>query len=274
MTLTGSLDGRVVFITGASSGFGADSARLFAAEGCSVILTARRMERLEKLAQEIRADGGKADAYPLDVTDKKQITHAVQNTLRSCGRIDILYNNAGYGRLNWLDKLDPQEDIDDCINVNLRGLMQVTRAVLPYMIKQRSGCVINMSSIAGFIAPPLYTLYSATKFGVRGFNDALRREVAAYGIHVCGIYPGPAVTEFSQRSGENRAKQKLGSLRFLYLDSKHVARNVIDLARHPRRTLVIPWWFHPVISLDYHFPGIVDWLMKAVFLKLMQGPDN
>ncbi|HEY5269669.1 MAG TPA: SDR family NAD(P)-dependent oxidoreductase [Anaerolineales bacterium] len=262
-----SLQNNVVLITGASSGFGAEAARLFAREGCIVVLAARRMDRLTALAEEIHLAGGQAFAVPLDVTEQPQIDNAVQTVLDTYGRIDILLNNAGVGSLNWLEMLDPAADIDMQIDVNLRGVLQVTRAVLPSMLARRAGHIINMSSVAGLIAAPMYSIYAATKYGLRGFTDALRREVAPLGIHVSGIYPGPATTEFGQHSGDNPLKRNIKVPRWIYMTSEYVAHRTVSLARHPRRTLVIPWWFRPVIGFDTLFPGLVDWFLKVAFVK-------
>ena len=261
------LKDNVVFITGASSGFGADAARLFAREGCIVVLAARRMDRLTALAEEIRAAGGQAFAVPLDVSEQSQIDDAVQTVLENFGRIDILVNNAGMGRLDWVEMLDPAADIDMQIDVNLRGVLQVTRAVLPSMLALRSGQIINMSSVAGMIAAPMYSIYAATKYGMRGFTDGLRREVAPFGIRVSGLYPGPATTEFGQQSGDNALKQNIKVPRWIYMSSEYVARRTVGLARHPRRSLIIPWWFRPVIGFDTLFPGVVDWFLNVVFVK-------
>ncbi len=146
-------------------------------------------------------------------------------------------------------------DIDSQIDVNLRGLIQVTRAVLPSMLARRSGTIINMSSVAGLIAAPMYSIYAATKYGVRGFTDALRREVVSFGMHVCGIYPGPAVTEFSQHTGSDSAiKKNLKTPGWIYMTSAYVARRTVGLAKHPRRTLIIPWWFRPIIGFRHALP--------------------
>jgi uncharacterized protein len=204
----------------------------------------------------------------LDVSARSQIDDAVQTVLKACGRIDILFNNAGFGRLDWLETLEPGADIDGQIDVNLRGLIQITRAVLPSMLEQRSGHIINNSSVAGFIAAPMYCIYAATKYGLRGFTDALRREVAPFGIHVSGLYPGPAFTEFSQNSRSDSAIKKLiKTPGWLYMTSDYVARRTVGLARHPRRTLIIPWWFRPIIGFDTLFPGIVDWFLQVALVK-------
>ena len=262
-----SLRDKVVFITGASSGFGADAARLFAKEGCLVFMTARRLDRLTALVEEIRLAGGQAFAVPLDVAERSQLEETVQSVLEKFGRIDILFNNAGFGRLDWLEKLDPSSDIEAQIAVNLTGLIQVTRLVLPGMLSRYSGTIINMSSVAGWIAPPLYSIYSATKFGIRGFTDALRREVAPFGVRVCGIYPGGATTEFGQHTGSTPSKILFKAAAFLNMTPAYVARRTVGLARHPRRTLILPWWYAPVILFERTFPGLVDWILKLVFVK-------
>jgi len=261
------LKDKVVLITGASSGFGEDAARLFAQEGCRVVLAARRMEKLETLAEEIRAQGGIAMPIRLDVIQQAQIDEMVATVLKEYGRIDILYNNAGFGRLDWLENLDPIQDINTQIDVNLRGLIQVTRAVLPHMERQRSGTIINMSSVAGRTAAPLYTVYAATKFGVRGFSEALRREVKPFGINVCTIYPGGASTEFSQHSGNSNFKRSVKTPSWLRMTSEYVANKVVGLAKHPRRTLVVPWWMQPVIWLDAHMPWLVDLAVSGMVRK-------
>ena len=272
--MPGKLINKIVFITGASSGFGADAARLFAKEGCIVVLAARRMDRLTALAEQIRAEGGQALAVALDVTEQSQIDTAVCAALDQYGRIDILLNNAGWGRLDWLETLDPGQDIDAQIDVNLRGVIQLTRAVLPSMLARRSGTIINMSSVAGLIAAPMYSIYGATKYAVRGFTDSLRRELTPFGIHVSGIYPGPAFTEFSLHSGSDSGiRKKIKTPDWLYMTSEYVARRTVGLAKHPRRTLVIPWYYRVVSAFDSLFPGLVDWGLKVVFVRRFHKID-
>ena len=125
------LKGKVVLITGASSGFGEQTARLFAAEGAYVILAARRIERLQAEVAVIQAAGGEAMATPVDVNNRVDIDNMVNRVIEKYGRIDILFNNAGFGRLNWFDELESKRDIQTQVNVNLVGLMEVTHAVLP-----------------------------------------------------------------------------------------------------------------------------------------------
>ncbi len=262
-----SLKDQVVLITGASSGFGHDSARLFAREGCIVILAARRTDRLTTLAEEINSSSGRAFAYHLDISDTRQVEEFASAVLQKFGHVDILFNNAGFGRLRWLEKQDFMEDIKTQIDTNLTGLIQLTRLLLPSMLERRSGHIINMSSIAGWIGAPLYTLYNATKFGVRGFTDALRREVILFGIKVSCIYPGPAATEFGRDSGAGAVKVKLKPPDWMSMPSEYVARKVVWLAKHPRRQLILPWYYGIVNVFDFIFPGVVDWAVQLVYVK-------
>jgi uncharacterized protein len=271
--MPGTLKDKVIFITGASSGFGADVARLFAAEGAQVILTARRMDRLAALAEAINMQGGRALALPLDVTDYSQLEQAVAAILEKYGRIDILFNNSGFGRLNWLEELHPTEDIESMLAVNLTALIQLTRLVLLHMYQQGCGHIINMASIAGYIPAPLYTIYAATKHGVRGFTNALRREAEPCGVRVSGIYPGGALTEFSQHTGENPFKRNVKLPKFLYMTSEKVARRVVRLAEHPRRTVLMPGFYYPVALFDYLFPAVVDWILGRYFVKRYHKPN-
>jgi len=265
-------DGQVVLITGASSGFGADAARLFAQRGARVVLAARRRDRLQALADEIQTAGGEALVTPVDVTNRAEVEAMVKTVLEVYGRIDILFNNAGFGRLDWLEALDPERDIETQIAVNLTGLMLVTRAVLPHMLERRAGHIIHMSSVAGYISAPLYSVYSATKFGVRAFTDALRREVAPFGVKVSGIYPGPAATEFGQHTGNHAIKRSFKTPAWMSLSSEAVARRVVWLAAHPRRAVVVPWWFRPVFWADALFPALVDWVIQMAFVRRFHRP--
>jgi len=259
-----SLKNKVVLVTGASSGFGKDAAHLFAAEGAKVVLVARRLNRLQLLANEIQKVGGEAIAVPADVTQRAEIDLMVQTAIEIYGRIDILFNNAGFGGLDWLERLDPERDIETQVQVNLTGQILVTRAVLPYMLKRLTGHIINMSSIAGWIAAPSYTVYAATKYGIRGFTIALRREVAPYGIQVSGIYPGPARTEFAWgHSGKRRSRPKWYDL--FFIPAEEVSHRVLELARRPRRAVIIPWWFGLISWGETHFPGIADWLIQTAY---------
>ncbi len=254
------LKNKVVLITGASSGFGEDAALLFAQEGCKVVLAARRIDRLQNLAAKIQDAGGEAMAIPVDIMDATDVINMVATTIDLYGQIDILFNNAGLGRVEWFENHTAERDINTLVHVNLISLMQVTREVLPHMLKRGEGHIINMGSVSSFLAVPLISSYAASKFGVRAFTDSLRREVAPLGIKVSGIYPGPASTEFGQHVGKNAAYNGVRSLLGTRMTPEYVARRVVDVAKRPRRSLIIPWRFRIIIALDMLFPVLFDWI--------------
>jgi short-subunit dehydrogenase len=254
------LENKVVLITGASSGFGEDAALMFAAEGCKVVLAARRIDRLQNLAAKIQDAGGEAISIPVDIVEAVEVRNMVQTVIDLYGQIDILFNNAGIGRVEWFENHSPERDLNMLVQVNLTALMQVTREALPHMLARGEGHIINMISVAGLMAPPLITSYSASKFGVRAFTDSLRREVVPFGIKVSGIYPGPASTEFGSHVGKNAAYNSVSSKVRVHMTSKYVARRVVDVAKHPRRSLIIPWWFRIVFIIDTLFPVLMDWI--------------
>lgn len=262
-----SLKGKVVLITGASSGFGEEAARLFAAEGASVVLAARRIDRMQAEVARLQAAGGEAMATPVDINNRADIDNMVKSVIENYARIDILFNNAGFGRLDWFEQLNAERDIQTQVNVNLTGLMEVTHAVLPGMLAQGSGHIINMSSVAGWIASPTYAVYAATKFGVRGFTDALRREVSSAGLQVSGIYPGPAKTEFGQHTSQSATQAHAPTPDWSQMTSRYVAEQVVRVAKRPRRTLIIPWWFNPLVWTETNFPGVVDTLIHHFYFK-------
>lgn len=251
------LKGKVVLVTGASSGIGEATARAFGAEGCRVVLAARRLERLQAVAAELEAAGSESLAVACDVSHLEDIRSLVHQVVERFGRIDILFNNAGFGRIDWLENLDPEEDIAAQFAVNVLGVVQTTRQILPLMIQQKAGHIINMASVAGLVAAPTYTVYAACKFAVRGFSEALRREAAPWGIRVSVIYPGGVATDFGVHAGIKR-KTKISTPKGLVLKPEDVARAVVGLARRPRASLVRPWPFALSALANQLFPWLVD----------------
>lgn len=249
--------GKVVIVTGASSGIGEATAREFGREGAKVILAARRVDKLQTLAEEINKMGAEALVVQADLSKLEDIQKLVSESLAKFNRIDILVNNAGFGRLDWLENLDPIKDIQAQMDVNVMGVIQTTRQVLPIMMKQRSGSIINMCSMAGLVATPTYTIYAATKHAVHGFSEALRREVKPWGIDVSLVYPGGVVTEFSSHAGIKR-KTNATTPKFMLLTAEQVAKAVVKLVRKPKRMWIIPWLWSVSVFMNRFFPGLVD----------------
>lgn len=254
------IKGKVVIVTGASSGIGEATAREFGREGARVVLAARRLDRLEALAQEINAmsTGAETLAVQADLSKLEEIQTLISQTLKQFGRLDVLVNNAGFGRLDWLENLDPQKDIEAQFDVNVLGVVQTTRQALPVMIEQRAGHIINMCSMAGLVATPTYSIYAACKHAVHGFSEALRREVKPWGIDVSMIYPGGVTTEFGQHAGIKR-KTQATTPKYMLLSAEDVGRAVVQLVRRPRAMWILPWlWSIPAL-LNKLFPSFVDY---------------
>lgn len=252
--------GKIVIVTGASSGIGEATAREFAREGAKVVLAARRVDRLESLAKEIAAMGTGAEALVVqaDLSKLEDIQSLISKTLERYSRIDVLVNNAGFGRLDWLENLDPVKDIQSQFDVNVLGVIQTTRQALPIMIKQRSGHIINMCSMAGLVATPTYTVYAACKHAVHGFSEALRREVKPWNIDVSMIYPGGVTTEFGAHAGIKR-KTNATTPRFMLLTAEQVGQTVVKLVRSPRPMLIIPWLWSFTVWMNRNLNGLVDY---------------
>jgi short-subunit dehydrogenase len=251
---------KVVIVTGASSGIGEATAREFAKQGAKIVLAARRVDKLEALADEITTmkTGAETLVVQADLSKLEDIQGMIEQTLEKFGRIDVLVNNAGFGRLDWLENLDPVKDIQAQIDVNVMGVLQTTRQVLPVMMKQRSGSIINMCSMAGLVGTPTYTIYAASKHAVHGFSEALRREVKPWGIDVSLIYPGGVITEFTQHAGIKR-KTNAKTPDFMLLTAEQVGQAVVKLVRRPKRMLVIPWLWNVTVFMNKFLPGMVDY---------------
>ncbi|MFN8029089.1 MAG: oxidoreductase [Dermatophilaceae bacterium] len=181
---------RVALVTGASSGIGAATARELAAAGLTVYAAARRVERMQPLTEVgIRP-------LALDVTDDASMAEAVERIISEQGRIDVLVNNAGYGSYGALEDV-PMAEARAQMEVNVFGAARLTQLVLPHMRAQRSGTIVNVTSMGGKITTPLGGWYHATKFALEALSDCLRMEVAPFGIHVVVIEPGGIRTEWS-----------------------------------------------------------------------------
>lgn len=188
------IDGKIVVITGASSGLGEATARLLSEQGASVVLGARRADRLQTLVAELKARGGKAIAATTDVTKRDEVQKLVDAAVKIYGRIDVIINNAGLMPQSLLEHLKVDE-WDRMIDVNIKGVLYGIAAALPYMQKQKAGHIINVSSVAGHKVGPGSSVYAATKHAVRALSEGLRQEVKPYNIRTTVISPGAVATE-------------------------------------------------------------------------------
>ena len=192
--MSNNIAGKVVVVTGASSGLGEATARLLSTEGASVVLGARRQDRIQSLMRELTNAGGKAIAVTTDVTDRAQVKKLVDSAVQAYGRVDVMLNNAGLMPQAPLERLKVDE-WDRMIDVNLKGVLYGIAAALPHMQRQKSGHFINVSSVAGHKVGPGFAVYAATKFAVRALSEGLRQEVKPYNIRTTVISPGAVATE-------------------------------------------------------------------------------
>lgn len=190
------ITGKVVVITGASSGLGAAAARLLSQQGATVVLGARRLDRIQALASELSESSGKALAIGTDVTQCEQVKNLVDSAVQKYGRVDVMVNNAGLMPHSPLERLKVQ-DWDRMIDVHLKGLMYGIAAALPHMIRQKSGHMIMVSSVAGHKVRPSSAVYAATKTAVRVVAEGFRQEVKPHNIRTTIISPGAVVTNLS-----------------------------------------------------------------------------
>lgn len=253
------MSGRVVIVTGASSGIGEATAKAFGARGDRVVLVARREDRLRQLSASLP----ESLPLPADLTHAEEAAWVVEAATARYGRVDVLVNNAGVGRYNWVDELQP-DDVHTEVALNLIAPILLTRAVAPGMLRQGRGVIINVSSIAGLIGVPTTSVYNATKFGLRGLTEALRRELQPQGIAVCGIYP--ATVEGTEFRRGRRANTGYLMPRWLRLSMAQVAQAIVALADRPRPFTVLPRAFRVAMLLNTLAPRIIDRL-SARFVR-------
>lgn len=232
----------VVVVTGASSGLGEATARVLAGRGHKLVLAARRVERLERLAREL-GDRTEVLVAPTDVAQPDQVEVLIRAAVERFGRIDVWVNNAGVAHTNpWWE--GSREDVAGAIAVNLTAPILADRALVPVFKAQGGGHIINVASVAGHIGTT--GLYAATKFGLRGHSYALRRELKPYGIHVSLVSPGFIASDMTAGYG-----RKLPPARI-------VGEAVARLIDRPRREVVVPGYYRALVWLAWLFPGLVD----------------
>lgn len=200
------ISGKVVVITGASSGLGEATARLLAAQGARLAIGARRRDRLEALARELVAGGAEVEVCTLDVVRADEVQALVDAAIARFGRVDVMINNAGIMPLSPLERRK-RDDWDRMIDVNIKGVLYGIDAVLPQMIAQKSGHIINVSSVAGHRVRPGTAVYSATKHAVRVISEGLRQEVKPHNIRTTIISPGAVDTELPDSVTESDVSQ-------------------------------------------------------------------
>ncbi len=263
--------GKVAIVTGASSGIGQVAALEFAFAGAKVVLAARRVERLEKLAETIRASGGTALPVQTDLTMIEQIRSLVKTTLATFGRIDVLANIAGTGYYDWFEELS-SANLREHYEVNVIGLAELTREVVPVMKTQRSGFILNMCSYSSVISAPPLTVYASTKYVVEGLTDGLRRELIPWGIKVMRIHPsGVTGTEFKEKASRDGGIQ-FKSISLGQVSRERVARTLVRLVEWPRREVYLGRLYDVPAILNKLLPWTIDWA-SSIWVRLKQAEE-
>ncbi|MFQ3284083.1 SDR family oxidoreductase [Natronomonas sp.] len=227
------LSDSVAIVTGASSGIGEATAEVLATEGASVVIAARRVEKLEALADRITTSGGDALVVETDVTEEADINNLVETTMDEYGRVDVLVNNAGVMLLEPLERAD-RSNLRQMVEVNLMGLMNLTHAVVPIMQQQDSGHVVNVSSVAGRETMVSGSGYNATKFGVNAFTDAIRQELSPQDIRTTIIEPGAVDTELPTHIPDEQLLEQLAEMDVPTLAPEDIARGIVYATNQPK----------------------------------------
>ena len=232
------LDGKVAIITGASSGIGEATAEALAAEGASVVVAARREDRLSDLVERINGNGGKALPVAADVSDEGQAHELIRRAKSEFGRVDILVNNAGVMQLSAVDK-GLSDEWRRMFDVNVLGLLYATDAAVSVMKEQGSGHLVNVSSVAGRRSRATTGVYSGTKFAVNAISEALRQELLEDNIRVTIVEPGAVATELATHITDEDAKENLSGLLSLdILQAEDIASAIAYCVTQPERVSV------------------------------------
>jgi short-subunit dehydrogenase len=257
------LEHSVAIITGASSGIGRETALLFAQKGVGVALVSRREDRLKEVSRKINELGTEALIIPTDVSDQSQVERMVESVIERYGRVDILVNNAGFGQFAAIEETTI-DDMREIFGVNFMGAFYAIKAVLPYMRKQGSGHIINISSAAGKRGFPFMGAYCATKFAMNAISEALRIELSGTNINVSLVYPVTTKTEFFDVL-KNRTGRRFYPPDMFNQSAQHVARAIVKCAENPRLE-VLPFPLAKfLIVTNAVAPGFVDYILRRYY---------
>lgn len=229
-----SIQNKIVFITGASSGIGQATAYQMAEQGAHIIIAARRKERLDEMAHQIESKHNvKVLPISLDITDKEQVQASIHNLPQAWQPVDIVINNAGAALSSGLMQEGDLDSWDNTIDINVKGLLYVTRTFLPSMIERDSGHIINIGSIAAQETYPGGNVYSATKHAVNAITNSLRKDLLGYSIRVSEIDPGAVHTEFNEVRWQDKNKAEAFYQGFQPLLAEDIADTVVYCATRP-----------------------------------------
>ena len=250
------LDGKVVVVTGASMGIGEAMAKVFAAQGASVVMLSRDATR----AEAARARVGLPDrtvAISCDVRNAEEIDRVIALTLHHFQRIDVWINNAGHGLLDSVAQVD-RSALHDLFDTNFFGAVAAMQAVIPVMRQQGSGAIINISSVAGHIPLPFHAAYSASKFALNAIGKAANAELNSDGIRVLTVCPGYVRTAFGENAVVGKEMKRVRPRSVRGISPERVAQATLRGYLKGKREVIVPWVMHLPVKLYQLFPGVVE----------------
>lgn len=263
------LAGKVVVVTGASMGIGEAIAKIFAEHGANLVLLSRDAGRIEAARGRIGYTE-RTVAFSCDVSHREEIDRVLSLTLHHFDRIDVWVNNAGHGLRGSVAEMD-MAACRGMFETNFFGAVSAMQAVIPVMKQQRSGAIINISSVAGHIPLPFSAAYSATKFALNAIGNATRVELAGSGIHVMTVCPGYVRTDFSANAVRGREVKDIGPGSRRGITAQRVARAVLNGYAKRKKEVVVPWSMHPAIKLYQLFPGVVE---RAMIRRIQKAEQS
>jgi short-subunit dehydrogenase len=255
------LNGQVVVVTGASMGIGEAIAKMFAEEGAQVVLSSRSLERVEAARSRIGNLAGTL-AVECDVSDPAQSEGLLRATLDRFGRVDVWVNNAGFGLVDSIQRMD-MSACRKMFDTNLFGTIQCIQHVIPVMRQQGSGCIINVSSVAGFIGVPYMAAYGATKHALNCVSRATRVELQGTGVRILNVCPGFVETQFSANAIRGTDRKKMRAANQRGISAEQVARATLYGYVGNKREIVVPWFYNLVILAYRMFPRVIENAMRA-----------
>ena len=256
------LAGKVAVVTGASMGIGEAISKLFVEEGASVVMSSRDEARIEQARQRV-GNPEKTLGLFCDVRNREDLDRLLSLTLHNFGHVDIWVNNAGYGLADSIAQMD-MEQCRSMFDTNLFGAIAGMQVVTPVFVRQGSGTIINISSVAGHIPVPYKGAYSATKFALNAIGKAARIELKDTGVNVLTVCPGYIATNFGKNVVRGRELKRLGGPVRKGPTPDVVARATLDGYLKGKREVVTPWSNGPMVKFYQIWPGAVEWFMKRM----------
>ncbi len=269
------VQGKVIIITGASEGIGAELARQLAASGSKLVLAARRLEVLEQVASHCRQLGAEALAVACDITEQSDCKALIETTLQAHGRIDVLVNNAGVSMHAWFDDITDMSIYERLFKINVMGAIYCTQAALP-ALRNSKGLIVGVSSLAGKTGVPARTTYCTSKFAMAGFFEALRVELMGTGVDVSMIFPGVVATEI-RRNGFNADGQRAGVSGLAEKGAMTVeqcAKEMVEAIVARKREWIMTPKARFGLLIKQLLPGVVDSMARAALDNEHGGPRD